>query len=101
MSQFANEKFSSTRNASNGFWQLKLELTCFNTPFGRYRFLRLPFGISLAPEMYHKAVHMKFEHIEGIDTSMDDIIVYGSTLEEHNECLLSLSGSKTVKFETK
>ena len=58
--------------------------------FGWYRFHRLPFEISLAPEMYHKAVHVIFEHIEGVDTSMDDIIVYGSTLEEHNERLMKV-----------
>jgi hypothetical protein len=26
----------------------------FSTPFGRYRYLRLPFGISPAPEVFHR-----------------------------------------------
>ena len=40
-------------DAKDGFHQVKLDegssyLTTFWTPFGRYRYLRMPFGISLA-----------------------------------------------------
>ena len=43
--------------AKNGFWQVQLDkessyLTTFNTPFGRYRRLHLPFGMKTAPEEY-------------------------------------------------
>ena len=62
-------------------------LTCFTTPYGRYRFLRLPFGISSAAEIYHKVIYRIFEDIDGTSTLMDDIIVWGTTLEEHNERL--------------
>lgn len=79
-------------DASSGFWQLRLDeesskLCTFNTPEGRYRFLRLPYGILSAPEVYHKTIHMIFEHIPGVETMMDDVIVWGSTREEHNERL--------------
>ncbi|CAB4019878.1 Hypothetical predicted protein, partial [Paramuricea clavata] len=45
----------STLDASSEFWHIKLDeksskLTTFNTPYGRYRFLRLPFGLNSAPE---------------------------------------------------
>ena len=30
-------------------------MTTFNTPFGRYRWLRLPFGIKTAPEKYQRS----------------------------------------------
>ena len=39
------------------------------------------------PEIYHNAVHQLFEHISSVDTSMDNIIVYRQTLEEHNNHL--------------
>lgn len=89
LAQFANAKIFSKLDALSGFWQMKLDensskLCTFNTPFGRYKFLRLPFGICSAPEVFHKAIHMLFEHIEGVDTSMDDIIVWGSSVEEHD-----------------
>ena len=63
------------------------KLCVFNTPFGRYKFLRLPFGIPSVPEVYHKKVHMLFEHIEGVDTTMDNIIVWGSTKAKHDDRL--------------
>ncbi|KAJ8364813.1 hypothetical protein SKAU_G00136440 [Synaphobranchus kaupii] len=59
-------------------------LCTFNTPEGRYRFLRLPYGILSAPEVYHKTVHTIFEHLPGVATMMDDIIVWGSTKTEHD-----------------
>jgi hypothetical protein len=42
-----------------GFWHVHLDeessyLTTFNTPFGRYRWLRMPFGITSAPEEYQR-----------------------------------------------
>ncbi|XP_038071222.1 uncharacterized protein K02A2.6-like [Patiria miniata] len=59
MSQFAGASYYSKLDASQGFWQLQLDdkssrLCTFNTPFGRFRYTRLPFGISSAPEVYHK-----------------------------------------------
>ncbi len=92
MSKFANAKYFSKLDASSGFWQLRLDeesskLCTFITPFGRYRFLRLPFGISSAPEVYHKTVHAMFDSLAYVDTSMDDIIIAGATLEEHDNNL--------------
>jgi hypothetical protein len=88
MSQFAGVKWFSKLDASSGFWQMKLDdassrLCTFNTPEGRYRFLHLPYGILSAPEVYHKTIHMIFVRIPGVETMMDDIIVWRSTKEEH------------------
>ncbi len=88
--KFANAKIFSKFDASSGFWQVKLDeksslLCTFNTPFGRYRYKRLPFGISSAPEVFHRIMSDIFMDIPGVDTSMDDIIVYGANQEEHDE----------------
>ena len=42
-------------DAQNGFWHIQLDesssyATTFGTLWGRYRWLRLPFGVSPAPE---------------------------------------------------
>ena len=41
----------SKLNASSGFWQIAVDdnSSSFITPFGRFRFRRLPFGITDAP----------------------------------------------------
>ena len=89
MAKMSNGKYFSKIDCTRGFWQLKLDeesskLCTFNTPFGRYRYLRLPFGVSCAPEIYHRTIHQLFENIPNVDTSMDDIIIWGSTQEEHD-----------------
>jgi hypothetical protein len=48
-------------DAASGFYKIQLTeesswLTTFNTPFGRYRFERLSFGISSAPDVFQRAM---------------------------------------------
>ena len=95
MGEFAEAKFFSKLDATSGYWQVKLDeasskLTTFNTPFGRYRYLRLPFGITSAGEVFHKKVRLIFENIPGVVTSMDDVMVSGRTKEEHDERLVEV-----------
>lgn len=60
------------------------------TPFGRYRFLRLPFGISSAPEYFHSILTKSFEGIDNILIYIDDILIYGKTKEEHDKALIAV-----------
>ncbi|KAI7789577.1 hypothetical protein IRJ41_019347 [Triplophysa rosa] len=88
-------KFFTKLDASQGFWQLKLHedsthYCTFNTPFGRYSFLRMPFGTSSAPEVFHKAMEHMIEGIQGVHGYVDDIILWGSTIEQHNERLMEV-----------
>ncbi|KAI7810790.1 hypothetical protein IRJ41_006595 [Triplophysa rosa] len=88
-------KFFTKLDTSQGFWQLKLHedsthYCTFKTPFGRYSFLRMPFGISSAPDVFHKAMQHMIEGIQGVRVYMDDIILWGSTIEQHNERLMEV-----------
>ena len=87
-SNLAGAKYFSKLDAKNGFYMLKLDddsskLCTFATPFGRYRFLRMPFGISCAPEIFHREMHKIFS-MEGVEVFSDDILVWGRTKEEHD-----------------
>ena len=58
-----------------------------NTPIERYRWLKLPFGIKSAPEVYQRAMD---ETLEGIDHSyaiMDDILVAGHDISHYDSVL--------------
>ena len=64
-------KYFSVLDATSGYWQIKLDeesslLTTFNTPFGRYRFTRMPFGIHSAQEVFQRTIDMAFEGINSL-----------------------------------
>ena len=79
----------SVLDARNGFWHIKLEeessyLTTSNTPFGRYRWKRMPFGISSAPEVFQHRMCETVEGLRGVEVVADDLFVvgFGDTDEE-------------------
>ena len=92
------EKISNTLNGckvfsvvdmSNCYWHQKLTekssfLCVFNSPFGRYRFKRMPFGISCASEVAQKMVEKHFGDISGALPIFDDIIIGGKDEQEHD-----------------
>ncbi|UYV76768.1 K02A2.6-like [Cordylochernes scorpioides] len=85
-----NACYFSKLDANPGFWQIGLaeesqNLTTIITPFGRFFFKRIPFRISSAPEIFQRKMTQLLGKIEGVVCFMDDIVVYGSSLEEHNE----------------
>ena len=92
IAEMVNATVFSKLDASHGFWQVKLDehsskLCTFNTPFGRYRFLRLPFGIKSAPEIFHRAMELVFEGLEGVRVYIDDVAIWGRSQAEHDERL--------------
>ena len=80
--------YFSKLDANSGFWQIPLSkrsrpLTTFITPFGRYKFNKLPFGASCEPELFQHRMSKILEGLEGVVVLMDDVLVYGSSKEEH------------------
>lgn len=56
-----NSKFFTLLDCKRGFWQVKIasksqKYLTFSTPWGRYCCLRLPFGLSSAPEIFQKII---------------------------------------------
>ena len=88
-------QYFSVLDANMGYYQLKLNeqssfYTTFNTPFGRYRHLRMAMGISSAPEIFQRVMSDMFSEIDGVEVVMDDILIHGRTLDEHNARLESV-----------
>jgi len=81
--KLSNAKIFSTVDAKSAFWQLKLDeqssyLTTFETPFGRYRWRRMPYGISPAPEIFQARIHAALSGLTGVHCIADDILISGS-----------------------
>lgn len=92
LAQLAGAKVFSKLDANSGFWQIPLSaesalLTTFMTPFGRFCFNRLPFGISSASEHFQRRMSELLEGLEGVAGSVDDFLIHGKTQEEHDQRL--------------
>ena len=47
----------------------------------------MPFGISSAPEVFHRLIHDMFADIKGVETYIDDILIHAPTQGEHDHIL--------------
>ena len=100
-SNLAKAKVFSVVDAKDGFLQVELdrdssELTTFWTPHGRFRWLRMPFGLSSSPEVFQRKLDECLEGLDNIQVIADDILIYGTgdTTEEavlqHDKAMLAL-----------
>ena len=92
LAQLAGAKIFSKLDANSGFWQIPLSpesipLTTFITPFGRFCFHRLPFGITSTPEHFQRRMSELLGDIEGVVCMIDDVLVHGKTPKEHDDRL--------------
>lgn len=91
-SEISDKRIFTVFDCSNGFWQLELddkssELTTFMTPFGRYKFNRLPFGLNCAPEIFQRTMITIFGDIPGVIVYFDDIGIVATDEDEHDKIL--------------
>ena len=75
-------KFFSVVDSTSSFFNHKLDndsskLATFGTPFGRYRYLRMPMGTSLSSDVYQYKVDAHLEKIGNCMAIADDIIMFG------------------------
>ncbi|KAI5755188.1 hypothetical protein M8J77_014828 [Diaphorina citri] len=92
LSDMSNKQIFSVLDMTSSFHQIVLDkestdLCCFATPFGRYKYLRCPFGISTIAEVCQRKNHELFGDIEGVKVYIDDIYIAAATEEEHDVIL--------------
>ena len=91
LAQLAGAAVFSKLDTNSGFWQIPLaatsrHLTTFITPFGRYFFNKLPFGITSTPEYFQKKMSSILEGLQGVLCLIDDI---RRDKEQHNKRLFA------------
>ena len=57
--------------------------TAFVTPFGKYEFLQVPFGLAQAPVYFQHLMNQVLDNCSFAMTYLDDIIIFSETEEEH------------------
>ena len=79
----------SKADLKGGFLQIELDdqssrLTTFQTPWGRHRWLRMPYGISPAPEYFQQKLDENLQGLPGVYRIADDLLItgQGDTKEE-------------------
>ena len=62
-------------------------MTTFITPWGRFYFNVLPFGISSGSEKFQKTMNQILLGLGGVKCSIDDVLVHVKDQQQHDERL--------------
>lgn len=106
VNKLSNKSIFSVLDLSDGFYNIKLtnksaDLCAFSTPFGCYKFLRLPFGLSVASEIFQKYSEKTFGDIPGVVIYCDDLLICAENEKDHDKilkCVLERAKESNVKF---
>ena len=85
-------------DADSGFWTLPLDpssqlLTTFDTPWGRFCFMKLLFRLCESQYFFQYYVDLNFENLTNAHIMADDILIVGSDLglsDDHDRCLIQV-----------
>ena len=100
--ELAKSKIKTLKDATSGYWHIVLDLassllTMFNTPWGKYRWLRLPFGLKIASDVFQERLDRVLRLLEGVHGIADDILTHRETEVQHNGRLLTLLETARMK----
>ena len=92
--ELAKSKYKTLKDAT-GYWHIVLDLassllTMFNTPWGKYRWLRLPFGLKIASDVFQERLDRVLRLLEGVHGIADDILTHEETELQHDGRVITL-----------
>lgn len=104
--KLAGQSFFTVLDLKDGYYQIQLDeesskLCTFSTVFGCYKFNRLPFGISNAPEHFQNVIEKAFGDIPNVIVYFDDILIATKDEKQHDQILkqvMDRSKLLNVKF---
>ena len=55
----------------------------FNSPFGKYEYVKVPFGLTQAPAYFQELMTGILKDFNFATAYLNDIIIFSTTVEEH------------------
>ena len=96
-SALTGSKWFTVLDLKSGYYQIEMQeadkaKTAFVTPLGFWEFNRMPQGITNAPSTFQRLMEkcMGGLHLKEVLVFLDDLIVFSSTLEEHETRLMNV-----------
>ena len=88
-------KYFTAVDALKGYYQVPLDeesidLTTFSTPFGRFQYRRLPFGVTHAGDDCSRRVSDIFDNLPNSRRIIEDVLIFSENYEEHLELVRTL-----------
>ena len=93
--ELAQSKYFTVKDATSGFWHVLLDfrsslLTTFNTPWGKYRWLRMPFGLKVSGDVLLERLDRVLRLVPRVLGIADDIVIHGTRENTHDGTVLVL-----------
>ena len=87
--QLSKAKTISIGDATSGYWHVPLDfasslLMTFSTPYGKFRYLKLPFGLKIASDIFQERLDRVLALVPDTIGIADDIVIYGENETEHD-----------------
>ena len=88
LAKLGKAKFFTTLDLRSGYHHIALDKqsikkTAFCTPFGKYEYLKVPFGLAQAPSYFQKLMNKVLNGLNFVFAYLDDIIIFSTTAKEH------------------
>lgn len=97
LDSLTGSKWFSVLDLRSGYYQIAMsekdkEKTAFICSLGFYQFVRMPQGVTGAPATFQRLMEATVGDMNLLQclVYLDDLIVFGKTLEEHEERLLKV-----------
>ena len=93
IANIAPSKFISTLDLTKGYYQVPVNpklcgKTAFVTPYGKYEFITMPFGLISAPSIVQRLMDEILSGLHEFAVAyLDDILIHSQTWEQHLEHL--------------
>ena len=91
----AKDKYFSKIDFCKGYWQIPMEeeskkFTAFQTPFGHYQYLMMPFGLMNSGQTYSRVARRLLRGLKNVDNFIDDVLTHTMDWLEHLSSLRAL-----------